>query len=211
MAATLTAWTWMLLAESHYRFCRQSNSRASAAQQPCCHAHRRARPAAHPQSVLVFAVSLDFFLAIDAGTQGGGRSNKSTRPRGPGAAARLRNQALHNQLMTLLERSLICADYMQARKGVTVLAATNRPDRVDPALLRPGRFDRLLHVPPPDTEARAAVLAVHTRRTPLAPDVHLQVLWILAAGRNYEQVPFWRCTRGGRRWRRMWTCRYCTT
>ena len=59
---------------------------------------------------------------------------------------------------------------------MTVLAATNRPDCVDPALLRPGRFDRLLHVPPPDEAGRRAVLAVHTRRTPLAADVDLQVL-----------------------------------
>ena len=65
---------------------------------------------------------------------------------------------------------------MQARVGVTVLAATNRPDCVDPALVRPGRFDRLLHVPPPDEAGRRAVLAVHTRRMPLAADVDLQVL-----------------------------------
>jgi ATP-dependent 26S proteasome regulatory subunit len=58
---------------------------------------------------------------------------------------------------------------------VVVLGATNRPDRVDPALLRPGRFDRLLHVPPPDAAGRAAVLAVHTRAMPIGPDVDLQV------------------------------------
>ena len=56
-----------------------------------------------------------------------------------------------------------------------MLAATNRPDCIDPALLRPGRFDRLLQVPPPNAAGRAAILAVHTRRTPLAPDVDLQV------------------------------------
>ena len=67
------------------------------------------------------------------------------------------------------------ASAAQERTGVTVLAATNRPDMVDPALLRPGRFDRLELVGPPDVEARTAILAVHTRRTPLAHDVDLQV------------------------------------
>ena len=57
-----------------------------------------------------------------------------------------------------------------------MLAATNRPDCVDAALLRPGRFDRLLHVPPPGREGREAVLLVVTRRTPLAPAVHLTSL-----------------------------------
>ena len=64
---------------------------------------------------------------------------------------------------------------MQSRAGVVVIAATNRPDLVDPALLRPGRFDRLLHVPRPNAAGRAAVLAVLTRRTPLASDVELTV------------------------------------
>ncbi len=59
---------------------------------------------------------------------------------------------------------------------MVVLGATNRPDNLDPALLRPGRFDRLLFVPPPDSGARAAILGVHTRRTPLGPDVDLQQL-----------------------------------
>lgn len=62
---------------------------------------------------------------------------------------------------------------LQPRLGVVVLAATNRPDKVDPALLRPGRFDRLLLVPPPDAAARQEILRVHTRATPLAADVDL--------------------------------------
>lgn len=61
----------------------------------------------------------------------------------------------------------------QARAGVVVLAATNRPDRVDAALLRPGRFDRLLHVPLPDAAGREAILRIHTRCTPLAANVDL--------------------------------------
>lgn len=57
-----------------------------------------------------------------------------------------------------------------------VLAATNRPDKVDPALLRPGRFDRLLLVPPPDAAARQEIFKVHTRKTPLSSDVDLVAL-----------------------------------
>jgi SpoVK/Ycf46/Vps4 family AAA+-type ATPase len=56
---------------------------------------------------------------------------------------------------------------------VLLLAATNRPGALDPALLRPGRLDVLLYVPPPDAEARAAILALHTRGMPLADDVDL--------------------------------------
>ena len=65
---------------------------------------------------------------------------------------------------------------MQARNGVVVLAATNRPDRLDSALLRPGRFDRLLFVPLPDAAGREAILRVHTRATPLDNDVDLAAL-----------------------------------
>lgn len=64
----------------------------------------------------------------------------------------------------------------QARGGVVVLAATNRPDRLDAALLRPGRFDRALRVPPPDAAGRRAILGVHMRRTPVAPDISLAAL-----------------------------------
>lgn len=55
-----------------------------------------------------------------------------------------------------------------------VIAATNRLDCIDPALTRPGRFDRLLFIPPPDATARAAILRVHTRKMPLADDIDLQ-------------------------------------
>jgi len=57
---------------------------------------------------------------------------------------------------------------------VVVIGATNRPDILDPALLRPGRFDRLVYVPPPDKAARLEILKVHTRRMPLAEDVDLE-------------------------------------
>jgi transitional endoplasmic reticulum ATPase len=64
-------------------------------------------------------------------------------------------------------------DGIEELKGVVVLAATNRLDRVDSALLRPGRFEMLVELPMPDQEARLAVFQVHTRGKPLAPDVHL--------------------------------------
>ncbi|PVU74455.1 AAA family ATPase, partial [Acidianus hospitalis] len=59
---------------------------------------------------------------------------------------------------------------------VVVIAATNRPDILDPALLRPGRFDRLVYVPPPDKIARLEILKVHTRNVPLAEDVNLETI-----------------------------------
>ena len=64
-------------------------------------------------------------------------------------------------------------DGLERLEGVVVIGATNRPDILDPALLRPGRFDRLVYVPPPDRGARLEILKVHTRRMPLAPDVDL--------------------------------------
>jgi transitional endoplasmic reticulum ATPase len=67
-------------------------------------------------------------------------------------------------------------DGIEALKGVVVLAATNRIDRVDPALQRPGRFDFLVEMPLPDTTVRRAILAVLTRKMPLADDVDLDVL-----------------------------------
>ncbi len=67
-------------------------------------------------------------------------------------------------------------DGIEELKGVVVLAATNRLDRVDPALQRPGRFEFLVELPVPDEETRLAILAVHTRDMPLADDVDLAAL-----------------------------------
>ena len=64
-------------------------------------------------------------------------------------------------------------DGLEELRGVVVIAATNRPDIIDPALLRPGRFDKLLHVPLPNLEARREILKIHTRKKPLAEDVDL--------------------------------------
>ncbi len=67
-------------------------------------------------------------------------------------------------------------DGLEELEGVSVIAATNRPDIIDPALLRPGRFDRLIYVPPPDTDARKSILKIHTAKKPLASDVDLSRL-----------------------------------
>src|SRR4029077_19916762 len=67
-------------------------------------------------------------------------------------------------------------DGFDSREGVIVLAATNRGDVLDQALLRPGRFDRRVTVSPPDRVGRAAILRIHTRGVPLAPDVDLDNL-----------------------------------
>src|SRR6266508_1677461 len=72
-----------------------------------------------------------------------------------------------------LNQLLIEMDGFDSREAVIVLAATNRSDVLDPALLRPGRFDRHITVQPPDRAGRAAILKVHTRGVPLAPDVDL--------------------------------------
>ena len=74
-----------------------------------------------------------------------------------------------NQLLTEL-------DGIQPLRRVVVIAATNRPDLLDPALLRPGRFDKLIYVPPPDYKARVEIFKVHTRKLPLAEDVNLEEL-----------------------------------
>lgn len=67
-------------------------------------------------------------------------------------------------------------DGLEVLSDVIVIAATNRPDIIDAALLRPGRFDRLLYVPPPDKEARTQIIKIHTSKKPLAADVKIDVL-----------------------------------
>ncbi|MGD1060247.1 MAG: CDC48 family AAA ATPase [Methanomassiliicoccales archaeon] len=67
-------------------------------------------------------------------------------------------------------------DGLEALNNVVVIAATNRPDMIDPALLRPGRFDRLVRIGPPDLEARKQILLVHTKDRPLAADVDIDEL-----------------------------------
>jgi cell division protease FtsH len=67
-------------------------------------------------------------------------------------------------------------DGFEANEGIILIAATNRPDVLDPALLRPGRFDRQVVVPNPDIMGREAILKVHVRKVPLAPDVNLKTV-----------------------------------
>jgi transitional endoplasmic reticulum ATPase len=67
-------------------------------------------------------------------------------------------------------------DGLEVLSNVIIIAATNRPDIIDAALLRPGRFDRLLYVPPPDKEARIQILKIHTSKKPLGEDVKIDIL-----------------------------------
>ena len=71
-----------------------------------------------------------------------------------------------------LNQLLVEMDGFEENEGVIVIAATNRPDVLDPALLRPGRFDRQVHVPLPDIRGREAILKVHMRKVPVADDVN---------------------------------------
>ncbi len=71
-----------------------------------------------------------------------------------------------------LNQLLVEMDGFEANEGIIIIAATNRPDVLDPALLRPGRFDRQVVVPIPDIEGREKILSVHMKKVPLAPDVN---------------------------------------
>lgn len=75
-----------------------------------------------------------------------------------------------------LNQLLVEMDGFEANEGVILIAATNRPDVLDPALLRPGRFDRQVQVPNPDIKGRQKILEVHSRKVPLGPDVDLRVI-----------------------------------
>ncbi len=76
----------------------------------------------------------------------------------------------------VISQMLVELDGLEELHNVTLIAATNRPDLLDPALLRPGRFDRMIYVPPPDAEARREILTIHTHGKPLAADVDLDEL-----------------------------------
>ena len=75
-----------------------------------------------------------------------------------------------------LNQLLVEMDGFEANEGIILIAATNRPDVLDPALLRPGRFDRQVVVPNPDVVGRESILKVHVRKVPLAPDVNLKTI-----------------------------------
>ncbi len=82
----------------------------------------------------------------------------------------------HDEREQTLNQLLVEMDGFEKNQGVIVIAATNRPDILDPALLRPGRFDRQVRVGYPDTKGREAILRVHSKNKPLAPDVDLKVI-----------------------------------
>ncbi len=82
----------------------------------------------------------------------------------------------HDEREQTLNQLLVEMDGFESNEGVILIAATNRPDVLDPALLRPGRFDRQVVVTLPDIKGRDAILKVHIRKTPLADDVDLSVL-----------------------------------
>ena len=82
----------------------------------------------------------------------------------------------HDEREQTLNQLLVEMDGFDQKQGVILLASTNRPDILDPALLRPGRFDRQIVVDRPDLEGRKAILAVHARGKPLAPGVDLDVI-----------------------------------
>jgi cell division protease FtsH len=75
-----------------------------------------------------------------------------------------------------LNQLLVEMDGFEANEGIIIIAATNRPDVLDPALLRPGRFDRQVVVPIPDIDGREKILSVHMKKVPLAPDVNPRVI-----------------------------------
>jgi cell division protease FtsH len=82
----------------------------------------------------------------------------------------------HDEREQTLNQLLVEMDGFESNEGVILIAATNRPDVLDPALLRPGRFDRQVVVPKPDVRGREAILLVHTKKTPMGEDVDLKII-----------------------------------
>ncbi|RBA17174.1 hypothetical protein FPRO05_01898 [Fusarium proliferatum] len=117
--------------------------------------------------------SIIFFDEIDS--IGGQRSGSGSATRSTGSV---------NMLTTLLTEM----DGFEALSGVLILAATNRPEAMDPALMRPGRFDQVLYVGPPDGAAREAIFNVHLRGLPLASDVDIVDLSRLAEGYSGAEI-----------------------
>ncbi len=96
----------------------------------------------------------------------------------------------HDEREQTLNQLLVEMDGFESNEGVILIAATNRPDVLDPALLRPGRFDRRVVVPRPDVRGREEILRVHTRKIPLNDDVDLSASW--RAGLRASAAPTWR-------------------
>ncbi len=88
----------------------------------------------------------------------------------------------HDEREQTLNQLLVEMDGFESSEGVIIIAATNRPDVLDPAILRPGRFDRRIVVPRPEVTGREAIFRVHTRKVPLAADVDIEVLARMTPG-----------------------------
>ena len=88
----------------------------------------------------------------------------------------------HDEREQTLNQLLVQMDGFETNEGIIVMAATNRADILDPALLRPGRFDRQIHVNLPDVRGREQILKVHARNKPLAPDVNFKILARMTSG-----------------------------
>jgi transitional endoplasmic reticulum ATPase len=97
----------------------------------------------------------------------------------PPRGARFGDSGVSERVISQLLTEL---DGIETLENVVVLAATNRPDMVDPAVLRPGRFDRLIYVPPPDEKTRLQIFKIHTRNMPLDEDVSLERLATITEG-----------------------------
>ncbi|TXT59795.1 MAG: Cell division cycle protein [Promethearchaeota archaeon] len=102
------------------------------------------------------APSIIYFDEIDAITSGRGQADGT------------------HTFASIVNQILVEMDGIENRKGIVTIASTNRPDIVDPAFLRPGRFDRLIYVKAPDEESRIKILEVHTQSMPLAPEISLK-------------------------------------
>ncbi|HID25651.1 MAG TPA: AAA family ATPase, partial [Thermoplasmata archaeon] len=93
------------------------------------------------------------------------------------AIARVRGESNDSHVTErVISQLLTELDGLEELRDVTVIVATNRPDIIDPALLRPRRFDRLIYIPPPDKEVRKEIFKIHTRNKPLADDVDVDEL-----------------------------------
>lgn len=124
--------------------------------------------------------SIIFFDEIDS--IGGQRTGSGGMGGGGGGASRSSGGV--NMLTTLLTEM----DGFESLTGVLILAATNRPEAIDPALMRPGRFDQILYVGPPDGPAREAVFNVHLRGLSLSEDVDIPILAEKADGYSGAEI-----------------------
>src|SRR5258705_12255226 len=95
----------------------------------------------------------------------------------------------HEEREQTLNQLLVEMDGLESNEGVILIAATNRPDVLDPALLRPGRFDRQIVVDWPDVRGREGILKVHTRNKPLADDVDLKQIARATPGMAGARLP----------------------